>query len=79
MSLSQFWIFLSHLPLKVFGLFTGLAVHSAHSKLEELKLKAEFDRTLEKHLKTAKLDLRIAVLQTSLLYVLFVAALIWAF
>ncbi len=79
MRLSRLWMFVGHLPLTVFGLFTGLAVHSAHSKLEEVKLKAEFDHTFEKHLKNAKLNLRVAVLQTSLLHVLVVAALIWAF
>ena len=73
---AQLWMFLADVPTILFGLFFGLTIHRAHAHLNALTLKAEFDQTVEDQAATARLDLRVAVLQTSLLWVLILACLV---
>jgi len=50
-------MWLSEFPIKAVGLFTGLEVYASDAAYNDLKVRYEFDKTLENDLKMARRQL----------------------
>ncbi len=71
--------FLGELPVRLFGIASGLELHYAHKRSEELKQAAEFDLTQERQRDLARRSVWVAFAKTIGFWVVTVFALRWLF
>jgi len=68
---------LAGLPLKLFGVVSGLAAHFAWRRREALNLQAEFNESLRPDLKAAKRQVWMEFGRLALFYIVVLSALNW--
>ncbi|MCV6594950.1 MAG: hypothetical protein OIF48_18515, partial [Silicimonas sp.] len=56
----RFWIWLGELPLRFFGVATGLSIYAADKRYQQVKLEAEFDETKRDERKRLRRELLLA-------------------
>lgn len=71
------WIWLSQLPVKVFGLFSGLELYANFKTYETLRRKFEFDKSLANELKVARRGFFVAVIRLFLFWGCVPVAISW--